>query len=338
MIEIKENFRLLPYNTFRIDAKARFFVEIKSEEDISELFLSDIFQSQARIILGGGSNILFTGNFNGLVIHPMFDGIEIIDESAEDIEVRVGSGVVWDEFVSFAVSKNWGGIENLSDIPGNVGASPVQNIGAYGREVKEVVEKVEATSLSNGEKVVFTNRECKFEYRNSIFKSKFKNDLLITSVTFRLSKPPHVLITHYDNIEHELLKSGTRDIDAIRKIITGIRRSKLPLVDKTGNAGSFFRNPILSNSTADKIKAIHPNIPVYRVDDDTVKLSAAWLIDKSGCKGLIRGNAGCYETQPLVLINLGNADGNEILDLANFIRQKVFEEFGVHLQPEVYII
>jgi len=337
MIEIKENFGLLPYNTFRIDVKARYFVEIEDEEDISELIHVDFFRNKDRLILGGGSNILFTKNFEGLIIHPVMKGMNLMEDTEEDVIIRVGSGVEWDVFVEYAVTRNWGGIENLSNIPGNVGASPVQNIGAYGREVKDVIEKVEGVLLSDGKLLNFTNSQCKFGYRNSIFKSELKNDFLISGVTFRLKKPPHFITTHYHPIEEELLKYENRDINSIRKIICDVRQIKLPQVDKIGNAGSFFKNPIVSVDVADKIQTDFIGVPVYRVDDTTVKLSAAWLIEKAGCKGLRRGNAGTYAKQPLVLINLGNAQGKEILETGLFIQQKVFNKFGVKLEPEVNI-
>jgi UDP-N-acetylmuramate dehydrogenase len=338
MIEIKENFGLLPYNTFRIDVKANYFVELKNEEEISELFQFDIFHKQNHLILGGGSNILFTKNFNGLIMHPVIKGMDLLDETDEEIVIKVGSGVVWDEFVEFAVKKDWGGIENLSNIPGNVGASPIQNIGAYGREVKNVIEKVEGIILSSGKSINFANSQCNFGYRTSIFKREFRNDILITRVTFRLKKQPHILITHYDPIENELLKYKTRNIDTIRKIICDVRGLKLPKVEEIGNAGSFFKNPVIPVDMAEKLKSIHSGIPIYRVDDKVAKLSAAWLIEKAGCKGLRQGNAGTYDKQALVLINLGNALGEEIVALGKFIQQNVFNEFGVSLEAEVNIV
>jgi UDP-N-acetylmuramate dehydrogenase len=338
MIEIKENFRLLPYNTFRIDVKANYFIELKKEEEIQELFSKDILKKNKLFILGGGSNVLFTQDFKGLVIHPLLTGVEIVDESEEDISIRVGCGVIWDEFVEYAVAKNWGGIENLSNIPGSVGASPVQNIGAYGREAKDVIEKVDGVMLSSGKPLSFTNSMCKFGYRNSIFKSAFRNDFMISRVTFRLKKPPHKLITHYNPIERELLNYEIKGIDSIRKIITEVRNSKLPQVEKIGNAGSFFKNPIVPFHIAEKIRLDYEDAPVYSMDPKNVKLSAAWLIDRSGCKGLQHGNAGTYDKQPLVLVNLGNATGQEILDHSKFIQQKVYEKFDVHLEPEVNIL
>lgn len=338
MIEIKENFELLRYNTFRIDVKAKYFIEVSNEEEISELLRSEVYNKNSHLILGGGSNILFTRDHEGLVIHPAITGINIVDETDDEITVKVGSGVVWDEFVEYAVTRNWGGIENLSNIPGTIGASPVQNIGAYGAEVKDVVAKVEGINLLSGKPESYLNTQCKFEYRNSIFKSEYKNNLLINHVTFRLNKPPHSLKTQYGAIEQELANYDNKDIATIRAIICKIRQIKLPQVEKIGNAGSFFKNPVVPSAEVKRIQSPYQDVPVYPFNDDKVKISAAWLIDKAGCKGLHLGNAGTYEKQPLVLINLGNAKGQEIVDLANFIKERVVEKFGIQLEPEVNII
>jgi UDP-N-acetylmuramate dehydrogenase len=337
MPEIKENFELLRHNTFRIDVKTRYFVEIASEEEAFELLQSDIFHKNPHLILGGGSNILFTHNYEGLIIHPAIVGINIINETDDEILVKVGSGVVWDKFVEYAVTMNWGGIENLSDIPGSIGASPVQNIGAYGVEVKDVVVKVEGINLSSGKPESLVTTQCKFEYRNSVFKNEYKNNFLICGVTFRLHKSTHTLKTHYGAIEQELANYNSKDIATIRAIICKIRQLKLPNVEKIGNAGSFFKNPVVTSDEIKKIQSLYGDVPVYPFSDDKVKISAAWLIDKAGCKGLHQGNAGTYDKQPLVLINLGNAKGQEIVDLANYIKERVIEKFSVQLEPEVNI-
>ena len=337
MPEIKENFELLRHNTFRIDVKTRYFVEIASEEEAFELLQSDIFHKNPHLILGGGSNILFTHNYEGLIIHPTIGGINIIDETDDEILVKVGSGVVWDKFVEYAVTMNWGGIENLSDIPGSIGASPVQNIGAYGVEVKDVVVNVEGINLSSGKPESFVTTQCKFEYRNSVFKNEYKNNFLIFGVTFRLHKSTHTLKTHYGAIEQELANYNSKDIATIRAIICKIRQLKLPNVEKIGNAGSFFKNAVVTSAEIKKMQSVYDDVPVYPFSDNKVKISAAWLIDKAGCKGLHQGNAGTYDKQPLVLINLGNAKGQEIVDLANYIKERVIEKFGVQLEPEVNI-
>jgi UDP-N-acetylmuramate dehydrogenase len=338
MIEIKENFGLYSYNTFRITANAKYFVEVNHEREIAELIQCHAFQNNQHLILGGGSNILFTGNFGGLIIHPRISGIHVVDETERDVLVKVGSGVVWDTFVEYAVTHNWGGIENLSEIPGNTGASPIQNIGAYGTEIKDTVEKVECFNLKSGNLLSFSNGQCEFGYRNSIFKKKYKNDLIIIHVFFRLKKPPHTLITNYDTIQHELRRNKNINIGTLRKIVCDIRRSKLPSVSQTGNAGSFFKNPTVTHEKAEKISSDFKEAPVYNTNNNMIKLSAAWLIEKSGCKGIRCGNVGTYEKQPLVLINLGKATGKEIIDLAKYIQQKVLDKFGIELEPEVNII
>ena len=338
MFDFKTNFSLKQYNTFGIDVSTEFFTEISNSNDIKELIDSDIFKTHSRLILGGGSNILFTKDFQGLIIHSRIRGIDIVDENKEFLYLKVGSGEVWDEFVEYSVSKGWGGLENLSAIPGHVGASPIQNIGAYGVEVKDVIKEVQGIDLVNGQALSFTNSDCKFAYRNSIFKQKLKNDFLLTHVVFQLKKFPHKLITEYGQIEQAFSKEKEKTISVMRKIICEIRNSKLPDVKNIGNAGSFFKNPIVTSAIADELKSKISDIPQYRSSDGKYKLSAAWLIEKAGCKGIQLGNAGSYKNQALVLINLGNAEGKEIVKLADYIKNRVYELFGVNLETEVNII
>jgi len=338
MVDFKTNFSLKHYNTFGIDISTEFFTEISTSNDINELIASDIFKTHPRLILGGGSNILFTKSFQGLIIHSKICGIDTIEENKDFVYVKVGSGVVWDELVEYSVSKGWGGLENLSAIPGHVGASPIQNIGAYGVEVKDVIYEVQGVDLTKGQTLSFTNSDCEFAYRNSIFKQKFKNDFLLTHVLFQLKKFPHKLVTEYGQIEQALSKEKEKTISVMRKIICKIRNSKLPDVKSIGNAGSFFKNPVVTSTIADQLKSKISDIPKYKTTDGEYKLSAAWLIEKAGCKGIQLGNAGSYKNQALVLINLGNAEGKEIVNLADYIKNKVYEMFEVNLETEVNII
>jgi UDP-N-acetylmuramate dehydrogenase len=338
MIDFKENFRLKPFNTFGIDAKAKFFVEISNENDVSELIQSEIFKKFNRVILGGGSNMLFTKDFDGLIIHPLIKGIEVIKETSSDVLIKTGCGVVWDDLVLYVVGNNWGGIENLSDIPGNVGASPIQNIGAYGIEVESVIEKVEGFDLTVGKKVEFTHDQCQFGYRNSIFKKHYKNNFLVTQVVLRVQKPPHRLNISYTALAKELENHKEKNICTVREIVKKIRGSKLPETSKLGSAGSFFKNPVVANEVALSITSKYPEAPNFPADEGKVKLSAAWLIDKSGCKGLQNGDAATYNIQPLVIVNLGKAKGDDVWQLSKMIQNKVYKTFGVLLEPEVNIL
>lgn len=338
MVDFKTNFPLKQYNTFGIDITTDFFTEITSTSDLNELIASDIFKTQPRLILGGGSNILFTKNFQGLTIHSGIAGIDAIEENKDFVYVKVGSGVVWDELVEYSVSKGWGGLENLSAIPGQVGASPIQNIGAYGVEVKDVIYEVIGIDLVKGQRLSFSNSDCEFAYRSSVFKKKFKNDFLLTHVVFQLKKPPHKLMTEYGQVEQALSSEKEKTISVMRNIICNIRSSKLPDVKKTGNAGSFFKNPVVSSRIADKLKSKISDIPLYKTSESEYKLSAAWLIEKAGCKGIQLGNAGSYKKQALVLINMGNANGKDIVNLADYIKNRVYELFDINLEIEVNII
>jgi UDP-N-acetylmuramate dehydrogenase len=338
MIQIKTHYPLEYLNSFGIRADAAYYVEIDSKEDILNLMGNKIYLENAHLILGGGSNILFTGDYEGMIIHPKIKGIHKIGEDASSVIVKVGSGVIWDDFVKYAVKNNWGGVENLSIIPGNVGASPIQNIGAYGVEVKDVIEEVEGYNLAEQTLGTFSKSDCQFGYRKSIFKQQLKNNFLITHVTFRLSKPPHTLYTSYGAIEEQLIDYPEASISTIREVVTAIRKSKLPDPLKLGNAGSFFKNPVVESRLASELKELNSEMPVYPSEGGNVKLSAAWLIDHAGCKGIKRGHAGTHKQQPLVIVNLGNATGNEIVELANLIQEMVHRKYGIHLEPEVNII
>ena len=335
---IKINHPLQPYNTFGIPVVAEYFTEIISENQLPDIIENPVFRKNKVLILGGGSNILFARDFDGLILHVKIGGINLVEEDKKTVSVDVGGGVTWDELVSYAVRNNWGGIENLSAIPGTVGAAPVQNIGAYGVEVKDVIEKVEGFDLYRKKFLSFTNNECNFQYRNSIFKEQYRNRYLICCVTFRLNKAPHQLITHYGNIAEEINRQSENTIASMREVIIRIRDLKLPDYRVNGNAGSFFKNPIISNELSSELKLSFPDMPIFREIEGRTKLSAAWLIEQSGCIGIKAGNAGVHPKQPLVLINLGNATGKEILDLSVQIQEAVKSKFGIVLEPEVNIL
>ncbi len=338
MLRIINNHPLKSLNTFGIKAYTRYYVKIESENQFQELEQNPIFNENKILILGGGSNILFTHNFNGIILHVGIKGIEMLEQDNAYALVKVGAGVLWDDFVAYAIEKNLGGIENLSAIPGSVGAAPVQNIGAYGVEIKDFIEKIEGYNLPEKKFISFSADECRFEYRNSIFKNEYKNKLLITRVYFRLSKPPHALITRYRDVAEKINEMPEKNISAMRNLIIHIRESKLPDYKITGNAGSFFKNPIVSKEKASKFRDKENDIPLFTDEMGNIKLSAAWLIEKAGCKGLQIGNAATHFKQPLVLINLGNATGKEIMTLSMRIRNAVKVKFGIVLEPEVNII
>jgi UDP-N-acetylmuramate dehydrogenase len=337
-LDIQANFPLDSLNTFGISANADYFLRVRSTDILPELAKSALFKNSDHFILGGGSNILFTQHYHGFIIHPEIPGIEIVEEDDRHAVVKVASGVIWDDFVKWTMEQNLAGVENLSGIPGKIGASPIQNIGAYGVEVKDVIVQVDGYDLETQNFKTFENNSCNFGYRSSIFKTSMKNRFVVCYVTFRLTKPPHTLITHYGSIEQELAKCGKRTIRAVRDCVLSIRNAKLPDPGKTGNAGSFFKNPVIGQAIAEKLNKKYPSLPVYPVNESTVKLSAAWLIEEAGCKGLHLGRAATHRNQPLVLINLGEATGKEILKLSRYIQEKVFTVFGVRLEEEVIIM
>ncbi|HBH49174.1 MAG TPA: UDP-N-acetylenolpyruvoylglucosamine reductase [Bacteroidales bacterium] len=331
-MNISTNTSLKDFNTFRIEARARQFVFIENNNDIKELHTIYKAEPKETFVLGGGSNVLFTRNFVGTILYSKLSDICIEKETKEHVLLKCGSGVNWDQFVAYCVEKNWGGIENLSDIPGNVGAAPVQNIGAYGVEAKDTIVKVEGIDFSTGKTFSYSNKDCCFTYRNSIFKTE-KNKF-ISYVYFKLTKQ-HKLVTHYGKVKEELTKQGEETIQNIRNLIIAIRRSKLPGVDELGSGGSFFKNPVVPDNKAKQLQAEYPEMPQYIQPDGSVKLSAAWLIDNAGLKGLQHGDVATYHKQPLVIVNLNKASGKEIADFSEFIRKKVFEKYDLSLEPEV---
>lgn len=336
-MEVRENYSLKNYNTFGIDVKCRYFVESDSEQEFLEFLSSYELKPEEIMVLGEGSNFLFTNDFDGTVFYPTIQGIDTIQEDCEHVWVRVGAGEVWDDFVAWTVEHGYGGVENLSFIPGHVGAAPVQNVGAYGMEAGEAIERVEAVHIESGRKEEIIAADCHFAYRDSRFKREWKNRYIITYVVFRLTKMPEFRL-NYGSVREELQKLGEVNLKNIRQAIIHIRRAKLPDVKELPNAGSFFKNPVVSRQQAGMLKEKYPELPVYPVDEDWVKLAAGWLIEQCGWKGKVLGKAGVYEKQALILVNREGASGVEMAHLANEVKKSVFMTFGVWIEPEVYVI
>jgi len=338
-MKIEKNKSLKSYNTFGIDAKAEYFVNLNTNEEIISFLKKDEFKDLNKLILGGGSNILFTKDFDGIVLKINNKGIDIVNEDENYIYIKAKAGENWEEFVNFCIKNNYAGIENLSMIPGNVGAASIQNIGAYGVELKDVFFELEAVNIETGEIKTFSKEDCKFGYRYSVFKDALKNQYIILSVILRLNKHA-ILKTKYGSIRQELEKMGVEkvDIKAIGKAVCNIRSSKLPAPEKIGNAGSFFKNPVISSEQHKKINFFFSDLVAYKTDEGNFKLAAGWLIEQSGWKGKRLGSAGVHNEQALVIVNLGNAKGVEILNLAQEVQKSVFEKFGVNLEMEVNVI
>jgi len=336
-MKISQFASLLPFNTFGIDVKADYFIEYDSASDLQTVLQSDIVKGNTILHIGGGSNLLFLHDYKGVVLHSAIHSISKIGEDADSVYLEAGSSVNWDDFVGYCVERGLGGIENLSLIPGEVGASAVQNIGAYGVEVREVIVEVNAVEIATGVFKTFSNEECRYGYRDSIFKKELKGKYIITSVLFRLNKKPLYRL-NYQHLEEAVLKNGDINLQNIRKTIIQIRESKLPDPKITGNAGSFFMNPVISKEQFTTLQRAYPQIPHYFDSETGEKIPAAWLIDQCGWKGKRIGNAGVHEKQALVLVNLGGATGAEIVYLAEQIQKSVKEKFGIELKPEVNYI
>jgi UDP-N-acetylmuramate dehydrogenase len=335
-MNMQQNISLKKYNTFGIDVTAKYFANFTSLTELAALLTEQTFPI---LILGGGSNILFTKNYNGLVLKNELKGISKINEDDKYVYVQAAAGENWHEFVMYCIDNDWAGVENLSLIPGSVGASPMQNIGAYGVELKDIFHSLEAYHKKENKLVTFTLQDCEFGYRESIFKNKYKNEFTITSVTFRLSKTPAFNIT-YGAIEQELTRMGVKQLSnkAISNAVINIRKSKLPNPFVIGNAGSFFKNPEVKNEQFLKLKENFENIIGYPQSNGNTKIAAGWLIEQCGFKGKRFGDAGCHAQQALVLVNYGNANGNQIFELSERIIVSVAQKFGVTLQREVNII
>jgi UDP-N-acetylmuramate dehydrogenase len=329
---------LIQLNTFGISVNAKLFSEIFSEKDLTTVFASELVKENNLLVLGGGSNMLFVKDYDGLVLKISIKGIDVL-EDGDDVLVTAGAGEVWDTLVKFCVAKGYAGMENLTLIPGTVGASPIQNIGAYGVEVKDVFESCTAFEIATGEIRTFHKADCEFAYRESIFKGKLKGKYIITSVTYRLSKKPK-LQTHYGAINAELERRGITEptIADVSEVVAAIRVSKLPDPSTIGNAGSFFKNPIIDQPVFEQLVLQFPDMPHYPAPDGRVKLAAGWLIEACGFKGMIEGNTGTWKNQALVLVNHGGASGQEVYRFSETIINTVQQKFGVLLEREVNII
>ncbi|MFT6747089.1 MAG: UDP-N-acetylmuramate dehydrogenase [Glaciecola sp.] len=335
---IQTDYNLKANNTFGIEVFAKKYTEIKDEDDFKSLINDGVLVNDTRLILGGGSNLLFTKNFDGIVIKNNIKGIEVLGENDDHVFVQAGAGETWHEFVLYCINQGWHGIENLSLIPGNVGASPMQNIGAYGVEIKDVFHELEAVHIASGETHYFDKNACEFGYRESVFKKEMKNQYLISSVSFKLSKKPSFSV-EYGAIKQELEQMNVSELTAknISNAVINIRSSKLPDPKKLGNAGSFFKNPVIDTDLYEQVKKEHENLVAYPAGEGKMKLAAGWLIDQAGWKGKVVGNCGVHDLQALVLVNHGGATGEEIYDLSSEVLQSVKEKFGVDLEREVNI-
>lgn len=337
-MEIASNFPLKNHNTFGITAFAKEFVSVQSVSELAKVLKEN--KGKKLFILGGGSNMLLTQDIDALVIHVDLKGKEVVNETNSHVHLKGMAGENWHEFVLYSISQNYGGLENMSLIPGNVGTTPIQNIGAYGTEIKDIFVSCEAMDIETQQMVTFTNKECEFGYRESVFKGRLKNKYIITSVTFNLTKSNHKINTAYGDIAAELTKNGITvpTIKDVSNAVTAIRQSKLPNPKELGNSGSFFKNPIVTPEVFEKAYALHPKMPHYTVSDTEIKIPAGWLIEQSGFKGKRFGDAGVHEKQALVLVNYGNATGQELLDLSRKIQETVLKNFGIKIEAEVNII
>ena len=335
MIKKFESYSLLSHNTFGIEAKAKTFVEFSSEDELCSFIGSGIETSS--LVIGGGSNLLFVNDFDGIVFHSAIYGIDVVAEDENDILLRVGSGVNWDELVAYTVANGWYGLENLSLIPGEVGASAVQNVGAYGVEAGDLIEKVEAISLSDASKRCFTHDECRFAYRYSIFKAEEKGRNVITYVTYRLKKNAAFKLG-YGNLSERVEQLGGATLENVRRAVCEIREAKLPNPAEIGSAGSFFMNPVVAAPVAASLKEAYPDMPQYPLADGNVKLSAGWMIDQCGWKNTPHEHVGVYRYQALVVVNRGGAKGEDVIAFASAVVESVKEKFGVTLNMEVNVI
>ncbi len=337
-MKVQENVSLRQYNTFNLEATARYFAAFHSREALEEILREPQFRHTPKLILGGGSNILLTKDFDGLVLKNEVKGIHTISEDDDHVYVKAGAGENWHQFVMHCIEKGYAGLENLSLIPGNVGASPMQNIGAYGVEIKDVFEELEALHLQEHSLVSFNREACAFGYRESVFKRQYKDQFAILQVIYRLNKKP-ALNTSYGAIEQELERMGkTPSVRAISEAVINIRSSKLPNPAEIGNAGSFFKNPEVTKEKYEALKLAFPNIVAYPLPGDHYKLAAGWLIEQCGWKGYRNGDAGVHARQALVLVNYGNARGEDLVELSWQVVDSVKEKFGVTLEREVNII
>lgn len=333
---ITENYSLLGRNTFGVDVSARYFFEYKTVEALQSFLQSPLARTNKLLHIGGGSNLLFLSDFDGVILHSCIKGIEKKTEDDTFVYLRVGAGEVWDDFVLYCVEHGLGGVENLSLIPGEVGASPVQNIGAYGVEVKDVVFEVETIEIATSAKRTFVASECCFGYRDSVFKQHLKGKFVVTHVVFRLRKEP-VFSVDYQSLRNEVERLGDLSLSTIREAVIRIRKGKLPDPKEIGSAGSFFMNPVIDEQQAYALKKMYPAMPTHTAKNG-VKIPAGWLIEQCGWKGYSDGNVGVYEKQALVLINKGGGTGQKVAALARKIQSSVFEKFHIEIKSEVVFV
>ncbi len=337
MLKVFKNHSLYKHNTFGVKVSAKFYAAPETPDELITILHKYRTPDQDLLIIGEGSNILLTNNFQGLVIRPDIKGIEILDKSPDNAIIKVWAGENWDNFVVYCINNGFGGVENLSWIPGSVGACPIQNIGAYGAEVENVIESVTGILTDNLEQITFIRNKCNFGYRDSIFKQELKDRFIITNVIFKLSRNP-VLNTTYGRLQNELAGNKKTDLQSVRQAVIKIRKDKLPDPDKFGSAGSFFRNPVISKSKFNNLRSDYSDIPAYPTNNQGVKIAAGWLIEKAGWAGKRTGDAGVYNKQALILLNYGSATGKQIKDLAEKIMISVSNKFGIDLQTEVNVI
>ncbi|MCL3780649.1 UDP-N-acetylmuramate dehydrogenase [Prolixibacteraceae bacterium JC049] len=336
-MRFQEDYSLKRFNTFGVEAKTKYYFEFTESEELVEFIkANESFTELNKLILGGGSNYLFISDFDGIVLHPAIPGIRVLGEDHQWVYIEAGAGVIWDDLVEYAVNEGWGGMENLSAIPGNIGATPVQNIGAYGAEAADVIHEVNLVMFS-GERRQLTNPECQFGYRQSIFKNELRDQGVVTSVVFKLAKEP-IFNLEYGAVKDAVEKLGEISLKNIRKAIIEIRDEKLPAPTKIGSGGSFFMNPVVDAIQYSELISNHPKMPSFKLSENEFKVAAGWLIDQCGWKGYRKGDAGVHDKQALVLVNHGNATGEEIARLACEIQLSVKKKFNIELYPEVIIV
>jgi UDP-N-acetylmuramate dehydrogenase len=336
-MECQTDFSLKPLNTFNVETVAARYVRFDEEAEIVDFLCRNPLEEKRCLVLGGGSNLLFVDDFDGAVLHPLLKGIDVVESGRRHIRLRAMAGENWDDLVAFAVANGWGGIENLSLIPGHVGASAVQNIGAYGVEVKGVIDRVEAISMQHREKVTFAPTDCGFGYRTSHFKGAWAGQFIITAVIFKLLRKPEFVLD-YPGLRAAVADLGPINLTTLRRAVIAIRQRKLPDPEVIGNAGSFFKNPVVDRGILAGLQTVYPDVPHYPQGNDRFKLAAGWLIEHCGWKGKQVGRAAVHHRQALVLVNLGDATGREIFELGEQVRQSVHERFSIELEREVLVV
>ncbi|MDD6209199.1 MAG: UDP-N-acetylmuramate dehydrogenase [Bacteroidales bacterium] len=336
-MKIESDYSLLSYNTFGLSASCRWFIEYTSLNELQTVLRDEYFREQSNLHIGRGSNLLFIDNFDGVVLHSAINDIEIRYEDENNIDVYVGSGVIWDDFVAYCVENNWYGAENLSLIPGEVGAAAVQNIGAYGVEIKNLIISVHVVDIMTGKEEWMDNKDCAYAYRDSIFKKELRGKKIIVGVKLRLSKEEKYIL-EYGNIKDRIMKTNGLSLATVRESIIAVRKEKLPDWKEYGNAGSYFMNPSVSMEQFELLKEKYPDIPGYPLGNDKIKVPAAWLIEQCGWKGKRIGDVGVWHNQPLVLINYGNATATDIALLAESVRESVLQKFDIEIYPEVLYV